>query len=70
MTEDNALVTDFFEDEVILADDFPVYYDYVYIADGKVIVSDIEGTVRDLRRDVNVKEIRSCSIFKRFGSKQ
>lgn len=38
--------------EDILDDDFKVHWDYLYVADGKVIRSDIRGTVADLRRDL------------------
>jgi len=37
--------------ERVLEDDYSVFYDYLYVADGKVIISDIQGTVRDLKRD-------------------
>jgi hypothetical protein len=38
--------------EPILADDYPVHYSYLYVADGKLIISDVQGTVRDLKRDL------------------
>lgn len=47
-------------DEPVLPDDYPVYGDYLYVADGRVIRSDVFGTVRDLKRDVQAKEIRRC----------
>lgn len=49
-------------DERELPDDYPVYWDYMYVADGKVIRSDIQGTVRDLKRDVGASIITSCDI--------
>jgi hypothetical protein len=49
-------------DEPVLADDYKVYGDYLYVADGKVIRSDIFGTVRDLKRDIGAKEIRRCDM--------
>lgn len=48
--------------ERVLADDYPVHWDYVYVADNKLIVSNIKGTVRDLKRDLKAKEIKSCDI--------
>lgn len=35
-----------------LEDDYPVYWDYFYVCDGKVIRSDIQGTVRQLKNDL------------------
>ena len=52
--------------EPVLPDDYPVYGDYLYVADGKVIRSDLHGlTVADLKRDVGAKEIRRCDIYGR-----
>ena len=48
--------------ENVLDDSYPVYGDYLYVADGKVIRSDIFGTVRDLKRDTGAKEIRRCNM--------
>lgn len=41
--------------EQILPDDYPIYMNYLYVCDDKVIRSDISGAVLDL------KEI--CEIF-------
>lgn len=35
-----------------LPDNYPVYCDFLYVCDGKIIKSDIQGTVRDLKRDL------------------
>lgn len=56
--------------EKILADDYPVFWDYLYVADGKVIRSDIQGTIADLKYDLrsqNIKcdKITSCDIVGR-----
>jgi hypothetical protein len=51
--------------ERVLPDDYPVHYDYLYVADGKVVRSDIQGTIRHLKRDLNAKEITNCDIFGR-----
>lgn len=55
-----------------LDDNHPVYGDYLYVADGKVIRSNVlYGTVRDLKRDLfkyykmEVKVITNCDIFGR-----
>jgi hypothetical protein len=51
-----------------LSDDYPVYWDYLYVCDGKVIRSDIKGTVADLKRDLRThfkleaKVITNCDI--------
>ena len=52
-------------DEPILEDDYPVYYGYVYVADGKVKRSDIEGNVARLKAYLKATEIRRCDIFGR-----
>lgn len=51
--------------ELPLDDDYPVYWDYVYLVDGKMVRSDIQGTVRDLKRATKATEIRNCDIFER-----
>ena len=53
-------------DEPILPDDYPVYGDYLYVADGKVIRSDWHGvTVAKLKRVLGAQEIRRCDIYGR-----
>jgi len=51
--------------ERVLEDDYPVYPGYFYVADGEPVRSDIEGTARDLRRELNAKEIRNCDLVGR-----
>ncbi len=57
--------------EKVLDDDYPVYFNYLYVADGKVVRSDIEGTIKNLKKDLKVtygidaKVITSCDIFGR-----
>lgn len=54
--------------EYELPNDYPVYWDYLYVCDGKVIRSDIEGTVADLKRSLRnynkleAKVITNCDI--------
>lgn len=45
-------IQDTFEKGVILDNDYPVYWDYMYFADDKFIKSDVQGTVGDLKRDL------------------
>jgi hypothetical protein len=49
-------------DERVLEDKYPVYYGYCYVADGRVISSDVSGTVADLRRNLQAREIKSCDM--------
>ena len=53
-------------DEEVLPDDYPVFAGYAYVADGKVISSDIQGTVAKLKGYLNASEIRRCDIFGRM----
>jgi hypothetical protein len=49
--------------EPVLDDDYPIYADYLYVADGKVIRSDWHGiTARQLRVHLGASEIRRCDI--------
>jgi len=49
--------------EEILPDDWNgVNWDYLYVADGKVIRSDIKGTIADLKRDLKKRGI-SCNVI-------
>ena len=54
--------------EKLLPDDFPGYGDYLYVCDGKVVRSDVFGTVATLKRDLRgfykleAKEITNCDI--------
>lgn len=54
-----------YKSENILDDNYPVYWDYIYVADGKPIRSDVQGTVFDLKRDTGAKEIRNCDLVAR-----
>lgn len=53
------------ESEHVLEDDYPVFWDYLYVADGKVIMSPIKGTVAQLKRETGAKEIRRCAMVER-----
>jgi len=41
----------------VLKDDYPVFGDYLYFADDKLIRSDVFGDVSDLKRDLRSKNI-------------
>jgi predicted GNAT superfamily acetyltransferase len=57
--------------ERILDDDHPVYFGYLYVCDGVVVSSDVQGTVRDLRYDLRdyykmaAEVITTCDVFGR-----
>lgn len=52
----------------ILPDDYPVYGDYLYFADDKLIRSDIFGDVSDLKRDLKIQNIPFENIYAaRYG---
>ncbi len=54
--------------EPVLADDYPVYADYAYVADGKVVISDWHCiTVREFKMRLGANEIRRCDISGRLG---
>jgi hypothetical protein len=54
---------DGFPNEEILEDDYPVYGNYLYVADGKVYMSDWHGiTVHQLKAKEGFKEVRRCNI--------
>lgn len=49
--------------ENLLPDDYPIYGDYLYVADGKVYRSDWHGiNVRTLKLREGFKEVRRCDI--------
>ena len=53
-------------DEDILEDDYPIYADYLYVADGNVVRSDYHGiTAREFRNRIGATELRRCDIFGR-----
>lgn len=55
-----------FPNEDILPDDYPVYGNYLYVADGKVIMSDWHGiTVARLKAHEGFKEVRRCNVYAR-----
>jgi hypothetical protein len=61
---ENELKLGHFKEEV-LDDNYQVYMDYLYVADGKVIRSDISGKVWKLKQLLNATEIKSCDTVGR-----
>ena len=57
--------------EYELADDYPVYAGYLYVVDGKVIESDVQGDVARLKSDLRqhykmkAESVKNCDIFGR-----
>ncbi len=55
-----------FENEEVLEDDYPVYGNYLYVADGRVYMSDWHGiTVGQLKASEKFGEVRRCNISAR-----
>lgn len=54
-----------FPNENILEDSHPVFWEYLYITDGKLALSSIQGTVADLKKKLGATEIRRCNILAR-----
>jgi len=53
-------------DEPVLPDDYPIYADYLYVADGRVVRSDWHGiTARQFRNHLGATELRRCDIYGR-----
>ena len=49
--------------EPLLPDDYPIYADFLYVADGKVIRSDWHGiTARQFKGREGITELRRCDI--------
>ena len=61
-TRDKPILDGIMDGERVLDDAHPVHGDYLYVADGKVVRSDVFGTVRDLKRDLGAEEIRNCAM--------
>jgi hypothetical protein len=51
--------------EHVLEDSYPVHAGYAYVADGKPITSPISGTVLQLKRFLDVIEIKNCDLVGR-----
>lgn len=48
-----------------LENDYPVYFGYLYIVDKRVIRSNIQGTISDLKKDLRAKVIKNCDMIGR-----
>lgn len=57
--------------EPVLPDDYPVYGDYAYVADGKVVTSNWHGvTVREFKARIGATEIRRCDLMGRMDAER
>jgi hypothetical protein len=64
---EDSMTVEFMPDETVLPDDYPIYGDYMYLADGKVYRSDWHGvTVRELKLREKFSEVRRCN-WRRFN---
>jgi len=52
-------------DEDVMTDDMRVYIGYLYVCDGEVVKSHIEGDIKTLKLTLGVKEVRHCNIIGR-----
>lgn len=58
--------------ETLLSDDYLVYHGHAYVVDGMLVLSDVAGTVRDLRRCLigrgeTAAEVRSAKLGDRIA---
>lgn len=52
--------------EPVLPDDYPIYGGYLYVADGRVVMSDLHGvTAARLKLALGASELRRCDIIGR-----
>ena len=50
-------------DEPILPDDYPIHANYLYVADGNVVMSDWHNiTARQFKAREGIKELRRCDM--------
>lgn len=61
-------------EEPVLEDDYPVFYGYYYMVDGRIETSDVQGNVKRLKQDIisqgrTAVEVRRCDMIGRgfFG---
>lgn len=63
--------TQFFPSETVLPDDYPIYGDYFYLADGKVYRSDWHDvSVAELKKREKFSEVRRCDWRRYNGTSQ
>lgn len=63
----NYILEGVMADETLLDDNYPVYFNYLYVVDdngGKVVISDIEGTVAQLKSDLKKLGFTANNIHK------
>lgn len=51
--------------ETVLPDDYPVYFGYIYVANDKPLICEIDGNISQLKRQWGVSEIKSCDLVGR-----
>jgi hypothetical protein len=54
-----------YNNESVLPDEYPVFPDYFYLADGKVVQSPIRGDVASLKSVLKAQEIKRCDAVGR-----
>lgn len=60
-----------YEGETVLPDDYPIYGDYLYVADGRLYRSDYHGvTARYVKVKEGFTEMRRCNIEARRAALQ
>ena len=53
-------------DEPVLPDDYPIYGNYAYVADGRVIISNWHDiTAREFKLREGIRELRRCDMASR-----
>lgn len=52
-------------DEPILEGNYPVYPGYLYVVDGDVVASEIDGDVNRLKTCLKANEVRRCDMAAR-----
>lgn len=70
MSWTNAVPLEPLEEETLLPDDYPVYWDYLYWVDSRIERSDVQGTVGMLRTCIihdgrSAREVRRCDFLTR-----
>jgi hypothetical protein len=63
---DTAKQSERHEGEEVLPDDYPIYGNYIYLADGKIYLSDYHDiTVRQLKAYERFNEVCRCNLTAR-----
>ena len=62
MKEKGLILDGVFTGEHLLPDDYPVFCDYFYVCDAKAVRSPLQGNVGDLKKELDVAEVRLCNM--------